>query len=60
VEAGVNVARLRELMAFEVRVPAAAGPVGPALAEAAAADFHARTGRGRQLQLQTIAGLRPT
>jgi N-methylhydantoinase A len=27
--------------AFEVRVPVAAGPVGPALAEAAAADFHA-------------------
>ncbi len=27
--------------AFEVRVPIAAGPVGPALAEAAAADFHA-------------------
>jgi N-methylhydantoinase A len=26
--------------AFEVRVPIAAGPVGPALAEAAAADFH--------------------
>jgi N-methylhydantoinase A len=27
--------------AFEVRVPVAAGPVGPALAQAAAADFHA-------------------
>jgi N-methylhydantoinase A len=27
--------------AFEVRVPVAAGPVGPALADAAAADFHA-------------------
>jgi N-methylhydantoinase A len=27
--------------AFEVRVPIADGPVGPALAEAAAADFHA-------------------
>jgi len=27
--------------AFEVRVPIAAGPVGPAVAEAAAADFHA-------------------
>jgi N-methylhydantoinase A len=27
--------------AFEVRVPVAAGPAGPALAEAAAADFHA-------------------
>src|SRR5262249_7930770 len=27
--------------AFEVRVPIAAGPMGPALAEAAAADFHA-------------------
>jgi N-methylhydantoinase A len=27
--------------AFEVRVPVAAGPVAPALAEAAAADFHA-------------------
>jgi N-methylhydantoinase A len=26
--------------AFEVRVPIAAGPVGPAVAEAAAADFH--------------------
>jgi N-methylhydantoinase A len=27
--------------AFEVRVPVAVGPLGPALAEAAAADFHA-------------------